>query len=165
MIVNKESGITTWESKDFDVEYYQRIIDKYNIGQDTTILIHAISWFYSAYENEVNENNPSKDDMWDKHDKDYELYEKYSNLVMNTLDFGSTSMATKLKHTIYNCTEKDGDKQEIAEALLNLLNKAMQLSERGRRLILEYTKEIGWKIPSERTAAKKCWMLEMPVED
>ena len=103
--------------------------------------------------------------MLDKHDKDYELYEKYNNLVMNALDFGSTSMATKLKHTIYNCTEKDGDKQEIAEALLNLLNKAMQLSERGRKLILEYAKEIGWKIPSERTAAKKCWMLEMPVED
>lgn len=165
MIINKESGVTIWESKDFDVEYYQRIIDKYNIGQDATILTHAIFWFYSAYENEVNEDKPSKDDMWDKRDKDYELYEKYNNLVMNALDLGSTSMATKLKHTIYNCTEKDGDKQEIAEALLNLLNKAMQLSERGRRLTLEYAKEIGWKVPSERTAAKKCWMLEMPVED
>lgn len=106
MIINKESGITIWESKDFDVEYYQRIIDKYNIGQDATILTRAISWFYSAYEDEVNENKPSKDDMWDKRDKDYELYEKYNNLVMNALDLGSTSMATKLKHTIYNCTEK-----------------------------------------------------------
>lgn len=43
MIINKESGITIWESKDFDVEYYQRIIDKYNIGQDATILTRAIS--------------------------------------------------------------------------------------------------------------------------
>ena len=164
MIINKESGITIWESKDFDVEYYQRIIDKYNIGQDATILTRAISWFYSAYEDEVNENKPSKDDMWDKHDKDYELYEKYNNLVMNALDLGSTSMTTKLKHTICNCTERDGDKQEIAEALLNLLNKAMQLSERRRRLNLEYAKEIGWKVPSEKTASKKCWMLEIPTD-
>ena len=164
MIINKESGITIWESKDFDVEYYQRIIDKYNIGQDATILTRAISWFYSAYEDEVNENKPSKDDMWGKRDKDYELYEKYNNLVMNALDLGSTSMATKLKHTIYNCTERDGDKQEIAEALLNLLNKAMQLSERRRMLNLEYAKEIGWKLPSEKTASKKCWMLEIPTD-
>ena len=157
MIINKES-------KDFDVEYYQRIIDKYNIGQAATILTRAISGFYSAYEDEVNENKPSKDDMWDKRDKDYELYEKYNNLVMNALDLGSTSMATKRKHTVYNCTEKDGDKQEIAEALLNLLNKAMQLSERGRGLNLEYAKEIGWKVPSEKTASKKCWMLEIPTD-
>lgn len=165
MIIDKESGITTWESKDFDVEYYQRLIDECNIGQDATILIHAIFWFYSAYENEVNENKPSKDGMRDKRDKDYKLYEKYNNLVMNALDLGSTSMATKLKHTIYNCTEKDGDKQEIAEALLNLLNKAMQLSERRRKLNLEYAKEIGWKVPSEKTAAKRCWMMEIPIED
>ena len=164
MIINKESGITIWEPKDFDVEYYQRIVNRHNIGQDATILTRAISWFYSAYEDEVNENKSSKDDMWDKRDKDYELYEKYNNLVMNALDLGSTSMATKLKHTIYNCTEKDGDKQEIAEALLNLLNKAMQLSERRRRLNLEYAKEIGWKVPSEKTASKKCWMLEIPTD-
>lgn len=32
MIINKATGTTTWESKDFDVEYYQRMIDNYNIG-------------------------------------------------------------------------------------------------------------------------------------
>lgn len=164
MIIDKETGITTWEPKDFDVEYYQRMIDNYNIGQDSTMLSYAISWFYSAYENEVDENNPSKDDGWDKQNKDYELHEKYQNLVWNALDLGSTSMEAKLKHTLYNCTDKDGDKAEIAEALLNLLNKAMRLSERSRILNLEYTKEIGWKIPSEKTAAKKCWMLEISTD-
>ena len=54
MIINKESGITIWEPKDFDVEYYQRIVNRHNIGQDATILTHDISWFYSAHENEVN---------------------------------------------------------------------------------------------------------------
>ena len=164
MIINKETGITTWEPDDFDVEYYREIVEKHNIGQDARVLINAISWFYSAFENEVDENKSSKGNAWDKQGKDSELYEKYFNLVQNALDLGSISMEAKLKHTIYNCTDKDGDKAEIAESLLNLLNKALQLSERTRKLNLEYTKEIGWKIPSEKTAAKKCWMLDVPTD-
>ena len=112
----------------------------------------------------MDENKSSKGNAWDKQGKDSELYEKYFNLVQNALDLGSISMEAKLKHTIYNCTDNDGDKAEIAESLLNLLNKAMQLSERTRKLNLEYVKEIGWKIPSEKTAAKKCWMLDVPTD-
>lgn len=138
----------------------------WNYGQVPDLLIDAIVSFFSAYENEMDENKKIKnEDFYCKLNREsYELHEKYYNLVVNAINFGSTTIIGMLNHVIHNCYNHDKDKLELAESLLNMMNKAIEQSTRLREANLEYAKEIVWKIPSEKTAAKNSWISEMPTD-
>lgn len=163
-------GELSWEASDFksEIEHIDWIKSKgLNYAQSPDLLVDAIISFFSAYENEVDENKKIKsEDTYCKLNKEYyELYDKYFNLVTNALNFGSTTIIGMLNHVIYNCSSNEEEKLELAESLLNMMNKAIKQSAKVRKANLEYAKEIGWKIPSEKTADKKSWIFEMPTDD
>lgn len=162
-------GELNWEASDFksEIEHINCVMRKgWNYAQSPDLLLDAIVSFFSAYGNEIDENKKIKsEDTYCKLNREsYELYDKYFNLVTNALNFGSTTIIGMLNHVIYNCSNNDKDKLELAESLLNMMSKAIEQSTRVREANLKYAKEIGWKIPSEKTADKKSWIFEMPTD-
>lgn len=139
MIANNWNG---WTAADFahDSDCYTG-----EYGREK-VLSDALTDFFVAYCDEGKLDKGKLVHWSDCNNTRGEIAEEYIQEVSDYFNFGSKKLINKLNHVIHT---SDGEKAELAQSLLDSLNKFANTEEqtRLREKIIAAYKELGEKIP------------------
>ena len=131
-----------WTAKDFvhDLDCYTGEYGK------ETILFDAVTDFFIAYCDEGKLDKGKLIHWADCNNARLEISYEYIQECSDYFNFGSKKLINRLNHIIHT---SDGEKAELAQSLLDSLNKFANTEEqtRLREKIISSYKELGEKIP------------------
>ena len=139
-------GVYSWWTPEQLMYGCERLVSSlHSRGSEPIFFGEAVTDFFIAFCNEGGIDTKYKD-YNDTSNARQEICYEYIQECSDYFNFGSKKLINKLNHIIHT---SDGEKAELAQSLLDSLNKFANTEEqtRLRKKIIAAYKELGEKIP------------------